>query len=221
MEENKVYRQVLAYIEEGIKCGSITTGKRLPTEREIAGVLHVSRASVREALCILDDMGIIECVRGSGNFLTGMSEKGYARLLHMDIQMGMVSRKEANHIRAIMEKDAFSQILDRQIEIDLDQMRELLEQMNIFYIPESLEAIKSFHDHIFQWGGSPLENKMNQAVSENSDALICEKLESLKEKEKRQINICHNMIFQALERRDKTLGTEAIELLYQVLDEVL
>ena len=37
MEENKVYRQVLAYIEEGIKNGSITVGKRLPTEREIAG----------------------------------------------------------------------------------------------------------------------------------------------------------------------------------------
>ena len=94
MEENKVYRQVLAYIEEGIKNGSITVGKRLPTEREIAGALHVSRASVREALCILDDMGIIECVRGSGNFLAGTSEKGYARLLHMDIQMGMVTGKE-------------------------------------------------------------------------------------------------------------------------------
>ena len=48
MEENKVYRQVLAYIEEGIKNGSITVGKRLPTEREIAGALHVRRDYVRE-----------------------------------------------------------------------------------------------------------------------------------------------------------------------------
>ena len=47
-------------IYEAIKDGSIVTNGKLPTERETAGIMGVSRTSVREALIVLETLGIIE-----------------------------------------------------------------------------------------------------------------------------------------------------------------
>lgn len=49
-------------------------GTRLPSERELIKKLQISRSSVREALRILEIMGLIEVKPGSGAFVTGTKE---------------------------------------------------------------------------------------------------------------------------------------------------
>ncbi|MFT8363929.1 MAG: FadR/GntR family transcriptional regulator [Sporolactobacillus sp.] len=59
-----VQKFILDYIRKKVKPGG-----RLPSEREIAKMLEVGRSSVREALQILAERGIIEKIPGKGNFL--------------------------------------------------------------------------------------------------------------------------------------------------------
>ena len=52
-----------------IQADALQVGDRLPTERRLMEMLHVSRASVREAMQTLTGMGIIEARAGAGTFV--------------------------------------------------------------------------------------------------------------------------------------------------------
>ena len=54
--------------------GLVKPGERLPPERELATMLNVSRASLRQALKVLQVMGVLETRQGSGNALTQNAE---------------------------------------------------------------------------------------------------------------------------------------------------
>lgn len=49
--------------------GALACGQRLPSERELAAQLSVSRASLREALSILGTMGFVHVKPGRGTFI--------------------------------------------------------------------------------------------------------------------------------------------------------
>lgn len=49
-----------------IRLGVYPLGSALPAERELAGILHVSRATLREAMAALRQAGLVETRRGRG-----------------------------------------------------------------------------------------------------------------------------------------------------------
>ncbi|MGA7203033.1 MAG: FCD domain-containing protein [Specibacter sp.] len=60
------YEAVLHAIEADLKDGRIKVGDRLPGERSLALAHGISRASVRDAIRILDVMGVVRTAVGSG-----------------------------------------------------------------------------------------------------------------------------------------------------------
>lgn len=62
----RAWRTVLDTIERDLLDGSIGPGDHLPPERELAAQLGVGRSSVREALRVLEVMGLIRTATGSG-----------------------------------------------------------------------------------------------------------------------------------------------------------
>ncbi|WP_059050998.1 aminotransferase-like domain-containing protein [Paenibacillus senegalimassiliensis] len=81
-----VYLQVKNYILWLITKGALQEGERLPSTRELAGLLGVSRGSVITAYESLQDEGFVHAVTGRGNFVAGISGTGGAALepWHMD-----------------------------------------------------------------------------------------------------------------------------------------
>jgi DNA-binding FadR family transcriptional regulator len=65
----RLYRMISAQIIERIGQGDFLPGSRLPSERELAGQLQVSRTSVREALIALEIEGYVEVRVGSGVYV--------------------------------------------------------------------------------------------------------------------------------------------------------
>lgn len=60
------YEGVLDSIEADLKSGRIKVGDQLPGERALAQAHGISRASVRDAIRILDVMGVVRTAVGSG-----------------------------------------------------------------------------------------------------------------------------------------------------------
>lgn len=63
---NEVFRK----IEQDILTGELECGDKLPTERDMAASMSLSRSSVREGLKALEIMGILESRQGGGNYIT-------------------------------------------------------------------------------------------------------------------------------------------------------
>ncbi|MDZ5461422.1 FadR/GntR family transcriptional regulator [Azohydromonas lata] len=66
----RLYRQIADQLAELIRSGEFQPGDRLPSERDLAQQLGVSRASVREALIALEIDGLIDIRVGSGVYVT-------------------------------------------------------------------------------------------------------------------------------------------------------
>ena len=65
--EQKSYQKVVEYVNQGIQDRKLKPGDRLPAERELAEELDISRNSVREGLRVMENIGILDSRRGSGN----------------------------------------------------------------------------------------------------------------------------------------------------------
>src|SRR6188472_4551181 len=70
VETRRLYRQIAEQIASLIEAGEFARGARLPAERELAGLLGVSRTSVREAIISLEIAGLVDVRVGTGIFVT-------------------------------------------------------------------------------------------------------------------------------------------------------
>src|SRR5471030_225567 len=68
--EPRLYRVVADRIQDLIREEKIAGGERLPSGRDLATKLSVSRASLREALIALELGGVIEVRGGSGVYVS-------------------------------------------------------------------------------------------------------------------------------------------------------
>ena len=60
------YEKITMWIREQISSGSFSPGSKLPTEMELMEKFNVSRQSVRRAIQVLVDEGLVHSVQGSG-----------------------------------------------------------------------------------------------------------------------------------------------------------
>ena len=65
----KLYEQVLERIKGMIAQGTYQKGDMLPSEKEHMEMMGVSRITVREALRLLSEAGVIETRKGKGSFI--------------------------------------------------------------------------------------------------------------------------------------------------------
>jgi DNA-binding FadR family transcriptional regulator len=69
IENQRLYRQVAAQLSALMLAGEFPEGSRLPSERDLAEQLGVSRPSVREGLIALEVQGKVEVRVGAGIFV--------------------------------------------------------------------------------------------------------------------------------------------------------
>jgi DNA-binding FadR family transcriptional regulator len=65
----RLYLAVVDHLEQAIESGVHPVGGRLPSERELAEELGVSRPVVREAIIVLESRGLVQTRHGAGVFV--------------------------------------------------------------------------------------------------------------------------------------------------------
>jgi DNA-binding transcriptional regulator YhcF (GntR family) len=70
------YEQIAERLAADIRSGLLAPGERLPSERDLARSLEVSRASVREAIGALQVQGVVETRPGAGTFVVAAPPAG-------------------------------------------------------------------------------------------------------------------------------------------------
>ena len=67
---NKKSTEIVSLIKDKLLDGTLKNGDKLPTETELVEQLGVSRTPVREAIKVLESIGVIQIKRGEGMFIT-------------------------------------------------------------------------------------------------------------------------------------------------------
>jgi GntR family transcriptional regulator, transcriptional repressor for pyruvate dehydrogenase complex len=121
----QLVRRMKAWVVRGL----IKPGERLPPERELAGMLNVSRASLRQALKVLQVMGVLDLRQGSGNYLTRDAVNILNQPTDLLIPLKGLSFGELFEARRAIECEAAACAALRASPADLERMRRELEQM--------------------------------------------------------------------------------------------
>ena len=93
---------VVQRILDLIKNGQLQAGEKLPSERDLAQLLDVSRPTVREALRALSILGVLEIRHGGGVFVTSLDA---SELMNPAGLLCFTQRQE--HGRAVRCADPF------------------------------------------------------------------------------------------------------------------
>ncbi len=71
----RITEEIVSQVREHIAKGDLKAGDRMPSERDMAQQLGVSRPTVREALQVLEHTGFVEILQGSGTYIKDISKQ--------------------------------------------------------------------------------------------------------------------------------------------------
>ena len=144
VEDRRLYRQIADQIATLIASGEFLRGHRLPSERDLAAQLRVSRPSVREALIALEMEGLVRVQIGAGIFVTNHRQPV---LEPIDGGRGPLELLRA---RWLIEGEVAAAAARKATPAELGRMRSSLEAMErmVDDIGEFRAAERDFHVHI-------------------------------------------------------------------------
>ena len=129
----RTYEHVLAQIAERILDGRLNIGDRLPSERDLVVALGVSRSSVREALRILEAMGIVEARvgsgRDSGSTVSGRATEALSNLLRLHMALSHFQLADLVEVRIQLERSAAARASVEAQDDDIRRLNALIDQM--------------------------------------------------------------------------------------------
>ena len=129
-QHNRIFQDLVGQIQEAILDGRLQPGDKLPSQRELVTMFQTSRASIREALRVLEQKGLIEVklgVRGGAvvrNAGTGPITESLKLLLHQN----QVSREHLAAFRESIEGDIAASAALRAGPDDIQRLEAILAQ---------------------------------------------------------------------------------------------
>lgn len=213
---SREYQKAVQYLSSEIRNGNINIGDRLPTERALAEQLCISRNSTREALRTLENMGLIESRRGSGNYFTGNISKKFSEMIRMLVQIRLVSQKDICDFRRTMEKSVCASIIQRS-DTDLSELQRLLEAT-----PENTDELaendRQFHYLLVQTSDNRFWIEMMEAVSDVYLEWVREVLQNSEDDVRNRTHNAHQKILVALRAKDRDACEAAIDEHYDIIE---
>lgn len=166
----RTHEQVLAQIQQRILGGSLRVGDRLPSEREFTELLGVSRVSVREALRVLEAMGIVDANVGSGrdagSVVAGRSTEALSNLLRLHMSLARFRLTDLVETRIQLEHASAHRAATSASAADIAHLRSLIDAMTQDDIDhdEFHDLDAEFHISIARASGNALTADLMQAL---------------------------------------------------------
>jgi GntR family transcriptional regulator, transcriptional repressor for pyruvate dehydrogenase complex len=202
----KVYDQVIDQIKSKIKSGEIKKGDRLPSEREMAESIGVSRTSVREAIRALEVVGLVESKQGAGNYIKTNFDNSLFEPLSVMFMLQESSVKEMYDLRETLELECAKLSAQNIEDNELALLTAIVDRMYLAGSEEeSLELDIKFHYLIAKASRNVLLINILDVISQLMDEFIQKsRMQILHEgNTKESLLEIHENLLRALKCRDE------------------
>lgn len=143
--KKRLSESAIEQIKDFIHHNKLETGSRLPSERELGSRLHISRSSIREALRMLEIMGLVEVKPGKGIYVRNPNGDLFVSLpiwvsnhkdaIHKHFEARLILEPE---IAALAARRATSEYID-QIEQNIQNQKNLTDNEKVAIIQADIE----------------------------------------------------------------------------------
>jgi GntR family transcriptional repressor for pyruvate dehydrogenase complex len=213
----RAFEEVIRKIELSIADGRLRVGDRLPPERRLAEQLAVSRTSVREALRVLDAVGIIRAQRGqgsdSGSVLTAGADGGLASFFRVYAELLRIPLAELVVAREALECAAAAEAARDAGAEQVESLREAVDRMDASTTPDEFLACDlAFHVGLARASGNAALTLLMEALREAIASHMRDALQQVGEwdPERRRLAAEHREILDDVVRRDAAAASASV-----------
>ncbi|MDD2603410.1 MAG: FadR/GntR family transcriptional regulator [Desulfobacterales bacterium] len=170
---NRIFQDVVNQVQDAILEGRLKAGDVLPPERELKKMFNTSRGTLREALRVLEERGLLEIRLGmrGGAVVRTISSRQASESLALLVRSRKVALKHLAEFREGMEGNVASLATQRATAEDIQSLRALVEEagrhMTEGRRDEFLDADKRFHLALSGITGNPVYNYVFHSIHDN------------------------------------------------------
>lgn len=210
MNKPRISQEISQQLISSIKSGKFAPGTKLPSEMDLSKTFDVSRSTIREALSVLNAMGIISTRQGGGSFV----EEFDVSSLKAPFQIEPSDIKQIRYlleVRTILETEAAYLAALRRTNEDLKRIAQALQHLQYDFSSEDQtgqesdisfhrEMIRAAHNPIMIYTMDNLSNYYAQSLS-----ITLKQNMGLKRK-RQQVYKEHEVIYLAIEAGEPELA---------------
>jgi GntR family transcriptional repressor for pyruvate dehydrogenase complex len=174
-KQTKVFQDVVGQIQEAIFDGRLKAGQTLPAERDLKAMFNISRGTLREALRVLEQKGLIE-IRlgvGGGSVVRAVDTKQVTESLGLLIRSQRVSLNHLAQFREDVEGIVAARAAEMHTQKDIQKLRQLLASAHAFvskgrsHRNAFLDVDKQIHMTMADITGNPIYISVLHSIHDN------------------------------------------------------
>jgi GntR family transcriptional repressor for pyruvate dehydrogenase complex len=220
VRRNKVYEEVAKQIERLI-LKKLQPGDKLPSERELAEMLQVSRSSIRDAIRSLELMGLVEPRQGAGTIVRELSAESLVNPFANALKRRQELVSELLDFRKMLEPPLAARAATHASPDEISEMEEILQrqEVTLSHGEASIAEDAEFHYSIALASGNSVVLKVLDILM---DLLRETRERSLQLKGRPQRSLAgHRRILAAIKRHDAEAAKDAMRRHIEDVEEIV
>ena len=131
LPEKRTFKEIAERIRRSIYANTLKSGDKLPSERELAAQFSVGRISVREALRMLEQAGLIFIKQGSsgGAYVKEADTSVIAESVYDLVWRSDIRLEDLTEARLAVEKQILQSAFDKFTEDDLKMLKQSVTEL--------------------------------------------------------------------------------------------
>ena len=168
LKREKLYKQVAESIHDSIMRGDLKTGDRLPSERDLAEQLEVSRTVVRDALRLLEERGLISSNVGDGTYISEIKSRSVSESISLFVKQKQTSYAHLTQVRRMIEVEIAALAAKNATPKDIERLEQSVSgaERKIHSLQEFVSSDISFHKLLAEASQNPLLPMLLTPISE-------------------------------------------------------
>ena len=139
LDREKLREQIADRIQDMIATNQLKSGEQLPSEREMAKIVDVNRGTVREAIRLLEQRGLIEMRVGSGAYVVSVSPSTVTDSIERYFAFGSCSHEDLITLRGILDPEIAALAAERATAAEIESLRQLAERIDVSFFEDTAQ----------------------------------------------------------------------------------
>lgn len=208
-EKKALSKQVIDAIQKSIVDGELRPGDTLPTETELTERLGVSKSSIREAIKMLEAVGVVEIKRGQGTVLKSGAEQGFMNVIFFQLIMQEQNQDQLLGFRRMLEVGYTRMAAMGATQEDVAKIEKSVERYTAAVRGGTLHAGHDldFHHQILE----ATHNKFVISLGDAVNSLFAESIEKSIAVRPEKALADHRAILAAIRAKDLAAAEKSVE----------
>ncbi|MDR6944391.1 FadR/GntR family transcriptional regulator [Mucilaginibacter pocheonensis] len=200
IHKRSLAEEVAEQLRAAIADGKYQAGEQLPTEPELMKQFGVGRSSVREAIRILANSGLLRVQQGVGTFIeapAGITEPFHQRLKRAESQ-------DLDEVRQLLEMKIAEKAAANHTATGIKKIKAMLDKRNALAktgpLEDCIQADIDFHMSIAEAAGNPILTDLYQSFSLQLKSWFLKVHVNMDKF--RETDILHEDLYESIKARD-------------------